>query len=208
MTKTVLCYGDSNTWGFDPRTKERFGVDTRWPGVLRAELGHGFHVIEEGLNGRTTVWTDPLGEYRNGKHLLIPCLETHKPLDLVILMLGTNDLKAKFSATALDIAKGAGLLVDMIQQSRTGPGCVSPKVLLICPLPLARLTELAELFEGATEKSRRLSAHYQNVANELGCSFLNAGDLIQCSELDGIHLDAEAHAAVGKAIAAETRRIL
>src|SRR5262249_11181253 len=91
--RTVLCYGDSNTCGYNPCTEARYSAAGGGPGGLGGELGPGYHGIGEGLNGRTTIWTDPLAEYRNGKHLLTPCLETHKPLDVVILMLGTNDIK-------------------------------------------------------------------------------------------------------------------
>jgi lysophospholipase L1-like esterase len=90
--RTILCYGDSNTWGYNPSTGGRYARDERWPGVLRTELGEGYLVIEEGLNGRTTVWDDPIEGYKNGSTYLIPCLETHKPIDLVIILLGTNYL--------------------------------------------------------------------------------------------------------------------
>jgi lysophospholipase L1-like esterase len=102
--RTVLCYGDSNTWGYDPASKHRFRDSVRWTGVLQHLLSNRCRVIEEGLNGRTTVWPDPIAEYRNGKQMLIPTLETHKPLELVILMLGVNDCKRKFAASAYDIA--------------------------------------------------------------------------------------------------------
>jgi len=88
--KTIVCFGDSNTWGFDPASGERFPADVRWPGVLRAQLGGGYQVIEEGLNGRTTTVDDPLQPHRNGLTYLPPCLESHKPLDLVTIMLGTT----------------------------------------------------------------------------------------------------------------------
>lgn len=205
---SVLCYGDSNTWGFNPHTKQRFDFDTRWPGVLRFELGPEFHVIEEGLNGRTTVWTDPIAEYRNGKHQLIPCLETHKPLDIVVVMLGTNDLKYKYSATACDIGKGAGTLIDMIQQSRTGRDNGPPQVLLVCPPPVASLSELAEMFEGGAAKSRKLSGHYESIAKEFKCHFLDAGTIAQSSDIDGIHLEAESHRAIGLAVAARIRLMI
>ena len=104
--KTILCYGDSNTWGYNPSMGGRYARDERWPGVLRKELGEGYLVIEEGLNGRTTVWDDPIEGYKNGKTYLVPCLETHKPLDLVIILLGTNDLKMRFSVSALIQAAG------------------------------------------------------------------------------------------------------
>ncbi len=108
--KTILCYGDSNTHGFNPATQGRFSLSERWTGVLMRELGSDYHVIEEGLGGRTTVWDDPIMESRNGRDYLLPCLWSHKPLDLVIIMLGTNDLKDRFSLTPFDIAAGAGAL--------------------------------------------------------------------------------------------------
>ena len=95
--RRILCFGDSNTWGYDPATGERFDEQTRWTGVLQAALGGDYTVIEEGLNGRTTVWDDPIEGHKNGHEYLVPCLETHRPLDLVVLMLGTNDLKRRFS---------------------------------------------------------------------------------------------------------------
>ena len=105
--QTILCYGDSNTWGCIPLTgahpPRRYGPAQRWPGVLRRELGDGFWIVEEGLNARTTVWDDPLEPFRSGKELLAPCLLTHQPLDLVLIMLGTNDLKGRFGVGARDI---------------------------------------------------------------------------------------------------------
>src|SRR4030095_16419851 len=104
--KTIMCYGDSNTWGCIPLTgpepPRRYGPAQRWPGVLRRELGDGYWIVEEGLNGRTTVWDDPLGPFRSGKELLAPCLMTHEPIDLVVVMLGTNDLKRRFGVGARD----------------------------------------------------------------------------------------------------------
>ncbi|MCW5845462.1 MAG: hypothetical protein KIT77_29690, partial [Caldilinea sp.] len=104
--KRILCFGDSNTWGYDPVSQDRYARNARWPGVLRQQIGAGYEVIEEGLNGRTTVWNDPIEGYKNGRDYLIPCLETHRPLDLVIILLGTNDLKKRFSLSAYDIAQG------------------------------------------------------------------------------------------------------
>lgn len=98
--KTIVCYGDSNTWGYDPVTMDRLPITQRWTGVLAQELGAGYRVIEEGLNGRTTVWDDPIEGYKNGKEYLIPCLETHRPIDLITILLGTNDLKMRFSVSA------------------------------------------------------------------------------------------------------------
>jgi lysophospholipase L1-like esterase len=124
--KTILCYGDSNTWGFNPVTQDRYPMTERWTGVLAQALGAGYHVIEEGLNGRTTLWDDPIEEWRNGKTYLLPCLWSHKPIDLVTLMLGTNDLKERFSVSAYDIAASAGVIVDLTLRSGAGPNGSAP----------------------------------------------------------------------------------
>lgn len=173
---TILCYGDSNTWGFNPATKGRYDRHTRWPGVMRAELGPDYWVVEEGLNGRTTVGTDPVAEYRNGIHLLQANLDSHAPLDLMILMLGTNDLKIKFSASVLDIAKGVAALIEIARRS-------VPRILLISPPPLGKLSEFAEMFERGTEKSTRLAAAYEKIALEAKCDFLDAGTVVRSSVL-------------------------
>ncbi len=201
--KTVLCYGDSNTWGADPVSRGRFPLDVRWTGVLQAALGGGYRVIEEGLNGRTTVWDDPIEGYKNGKTYLIPCLETHRPLDLLILMLGTNDLKKKFSLTAYDVAQGAGVLVREAQISAAGIDSAAPRVLLLCPPPFAPMagTRYEEMMEGAEEKSFRLAPHYRRIADEYGCDFLDAGQVIVSSRVDGFHLDASEHQKLGLKLA-------
>ncbi len=209
IMKTVLCYGDSNTWGTDPVSKDRLDRDERWPGVLRLELGEDYLVVEEGLGGRTTVWSDPVeGYHKNGKDYLLPCLETHRPLDLVIIMLGTNDLKKRFSASAFDIANGAGVLVDVVYKSAAGPNGGVPKVLVLTPPPLGKLTEYAEMFEGAELKSRKLSEHYRRIAQEKGCALLDTGQVIVSSDLDGIHFEKGEHQKLGKAVAARVREIL
>ncbi len=205
---TILCYGDSNTWGYDPATKDRFGPDVRWTGVLQRILGGGYQVIEEGLNGRTTVWDDPLSPGRNGKAYLPPCLESHRPLDLVTIMLGTNDLKRRFGLTSSDIAEGAGLLADMVVQiGRTAAG-TPPVVLLIAPPPTSRFGEFGEMFQGATETSRGFAEAYRMVAGWNHCAFLDAGEVVVSSDLDGIHLEADEHRKLGEAVAGEILRLL
>ena len=199
--KRILCYGDSNTWGYDPATKDRFDEATRWTRILAQALGRGYEVIEEGLCGRTTVWDDPLEGHRNGGDYLIPCLESHRPLDLVIIMLGTNDLKKRFSLPAREIAQGAGVLVRMVQESQTGRQQQAPMVLLLAPPPTGVLTELTEMFEGAGPKSARFSEHYARVAKELGCRFLDTSEVIVSSPLDGIHFEEHEHRTLGQAVA-------
>lgn len=206
--KVIVCYGDSNTWGYDPATQGRFGYHERWPGVLRDTLGEGYLVIEEGLNGRTTVWDDPIEGYKNGRDYLIPCLATHCPIDLVTIMLGTNDLKKRFSLSAQDVANGAGVLVDIVQKSASGRDGAAPKVLLMAPPPFKKLTGFAEMFEGAEAKSLRLAEHYRRVAEQFGCEFLDTGTVIESSAIDGFHFEVSEHAKLGRAVAEIARRIL
>jgi lysophospholipase L1-like esterase len=207
--KTILCYGDSNTWGSDPETGDRFPEDTRWPGVVRRTLGDGYHVIEEGLPGRTTVREDPIeGEHKNGRAYLRPCLESHRPIDLVTLMLGTNDLKQRFGSSASDIAQGAASLAEMALRSGCGPGGGAPAVLLVAPPPVGRLTDMAQMFEGAERKSLGFSGHYRRFAEQSGCAFLDAAGVIVSSDVDGIHLDAGEHRKLGEAVAAHVSGML
>lgn len=207
--KTVLCYGDSNTWGSDPETGERFAPDVRWPGVLRRALGEKYWVIEEGLGGRTTVRDDPIeGAHKNGRTYLRACLESHKPIDLMTIMLGTNDLKARFAASASDIAQGAASLAEMALGSGCGPEGGAPLVVLISPPAVGKLTDMAEMFDGSEEKSRRFPDHYRHFAGQCGCDFLDASEIIVSSDLDGIHLEAGEHRKLGEAVADHVRSAL
>ena len=201
--KTIVCFGDSNTYGRDPVTKGRLDKKTRWPGVLQQTLGAEYDVIEEGLNGRTTVWDDPVrgGPKRNGSLYLLPCLESHAPINLLIMMLGTNDLKARFAVTPYDIGESMGFLIEIAQNSRSGIEAKGPDILLMVPPPLGELTEWAETFQGGVEKSKRLSKYYESVASAYGCLFLDTGTVIQSSKLDGLHYDPEDHYKLGKAVA-------
>jgi lysophospholipase L1-like esterase len=206
--KTILCYGDSNTRGYMPGTGKRFPREVRWPGVLRRELGDGYEVIEEGLDGRTIVWDDPIERHKNGRAYLIPCLESQQPIDLVIMMLGTNELKMRFSLSAYDIAEGIRVLVDIVQKSEAGPDGAPPRLLLMAPPPVARLTEFAEMFEGAKAKSRRFGEHYRRIAEEQGCEFFDTSDVIVSSDIDGIHFEASEHQKLGETVADQVRKIL
>ncbi len=202
LMKEILCFGDSNTWGWNPKTQERYPKKERWTGILQERLGDEYQVIEEGLCGRTTVCDDPIEGFKSGKKYLIPCLETNKPLDLVIIMLGTNDLKKRFSLSAFDIALGAGVLVDITMRSSTGRMEKAPQVLLVAPTPLGRIFEWPEMFEGGLEKSKLFFKHFRDIAVNYGCEFFDAGKVIQSSLVDGVHLDPEAHRALGEALAA------
>jgi lysophospholipase L1-like esterase len=173
---------------------------------MAAILGDGWNVIAEGLPGRTTVHPDPIeGHWLDGSSYLLPCLRSHRPLDVVVIMLGTNDLKKRFSASPSDIAGGIGMLLSIVKRSESGPAGGVPQVLVVCPAPIrdsfGSRPEFAEIFEGGREKSLRLGSRYGVIAREHGANFLDAGDLIESSEFDGIHLDADAHATIGRAIA-------
>jgi lysophospholipase L1-like esterase len=210
MTRTIVCFGDSNTHGADPVDGTRHPRDVRWPGVLRAALGEGHEVIEEGLGGRTTVFDSPLAPARNGRDYLLPCLWSHKPVDLVLIMLGTNDVKRIYGMSANEIASGAGLLVDMARQSLAGPGGQPPAVVLIAPVPVGEATDRSVVwgFGTAREESAKLAAAYTVVARERGIPFFDAGSVATVSPLDGVHLDAQAHRAIGTALAPLVREAL
>ncbi|MBE7496412.1 MAG: SGNH/GDSL hydrolase family protein [Verrucomicrobiaceae bacterium] len=214
--KTILCFGDSNTWGFIPESileshPRRHPPEVRWTGVLARELGAGFRVIEEGQNGRTTVHDDPFAVSRNAKPVLPAILESHKPLDLVILMLGTNDLKQILNVSPGEIAMGVKVLAQMILSGDAGIAAKPPKLLLMCPpviLDNSHLPDIKAKFPHAAELSRDLPRCYAALASALGCSYLNTQTLIEPSVVDGIHLDAAAHEKLGLAVAQKVKSLL
>jgi lysophospholipase L1-like esterase len=206
--KAILCFGDSNTWGYTPGTAKRYPRERRWPGVLQAALGSAFHVIEEGLNSRTTVLDDPTrAPGRNGLPYLRPCLDSHAPLDLVVLLLGSNDLKHRFGLSAFDVALNVSALIGIIQQSGSGPGGAAPPILLVSPAHIGPLSGFADLFAGAVEKSRDLARHYRAVADQAGCRFFDAAEVVTASAVDGLHWEAAGHAALGQRLAQVIRQI-
>lgn len=209
MTRTVLLFGDSNTHGTIPMPdlgfSDRFGREDRWPGRL-SRLLPDWEVIAEGHPGRTTVHDDPIeGAHRNGLTVLPALLESHKPLDLVLVMLGTNDLKERFSVNAGDIALSLERLVRVTLASGAGPGNGAPGVLLVAPPPIIEVGCLAGMFAGGAAKSQDLAAEIKAAAARLGVPFLDAGKVVKVSPVDGIHYDAEANPALAEAFAAAIR---
>jgi lysophospholipase L1-like esterase len=204
----IVVFGDSNTWGFDPATGTRFAPGTRWTGVMAAALGDAHRVIEEGLNGRTTVFLDPIEPDRRGADYLPPCLRSHAPLDLIVIALGCNDMKARFNVSAAEIAYGAERLVMLALAEPVGPKGRPPRVLLVAPPPVAKLTGFADMFRGAEAKSRDLAQRYAEVAERRAIGFVDAGQFVHCSDLDGIHYEADQHAVLGKAMAEAARIVL
>jgi lysophospholipase L1-like esterase len=206
--KTLLCYGDSNTHGTlpsaDPTVRLRLGPAERWPGIVRKRLGTDWFVVEEGLGGRTTVLDDEIdGVHKNGLRGLPIALESHRPIDLVVLMLGTNDLKVRFAMTAVDIARANAALVERILGSlANGPdGRKGPNVLLMAPPHVLEVGQQIEARAGAAAKSQRLGALLADVARTYGIPFLDAASVIEPSPIDGVHFEAPEHLKLGNAIA-------
>jgi lysophospholipase L1-like esterase len=209
--KRILCFGDSNTWGYVPLGElERFPDDVRWTGVLQTGLGDAYRVIEEAQNGRTTVFDDPYEAIcKNGSRHLPVILESQKPLELVIIMLGTNDLKTHLGQSAQTIAAGAGVLVDRVLASEAGPEHSAPKVLLIAPAEVAAAQcPFGHKFDGAAAMSQGFATAYREVAEQVGVAFLNAADHVTVPTTDCIHFDAAGHAALGAAVADKVQEIL
>jgi lysophospholipase L1-like esterase len=205
----ILCYGDSNTRGRNPVTGVRFKNDERWAGVLQNILGREYHVIVEGLGGRTTVWNDPIeGAFKNGKDYIIPCLASHQPLDLVIIFLGTNDLKSRFPVSAADVALGAGVLIDIVKKSGCGREGKAPKVLLLIPPPLGEKAESSDMFEGGREKSLKFPRYFKEIAKQYRCEVLDTGTVIKSSDIDGVHFEKDEHRKLGEAVANIVKKML
>ena len=167
--RVVLAYGNSNTHGTMPMaTLEdagRWGPAERWPGILAQELGAGWRVVEEGLPGRTTVYPDPIaGVHKNGLALLPAALESHRPIDLVVLMLGTNDTKQRFNVPPVEIGESVSLLLHLIRHSYMGPDGGQPRTLLVAPPPVEEAGCLGEIFAGGAAKAQRLGSTYAAVA--------------------------------------------
>lgn len=198
--RAILCYGDDNTWGAVPGpAKRRFPIYTRWPGAMFKLLRTGYRVMEEGLCGRTTVFDDPIegafGVDKNGFRLLGSTLASHAPLDLVIIMLGTNDLKHRFAATPGDIAAGVAALVERARSPEFGPGFENaPEVLVVCPPAIWEVeAAFGPTFKGGREKSQILPAAFAKMAKQIRVPMIYAEDFIQSDPADGIHLSAESH---------------
>jgi len=210
--KRILCYGDSNTRGYIPGSTryDRYPANVRWTGVAQDLLGAGYEVIEEGLGARLTKHEDDRPGFvgKNGLTYLLPCLETHTPLDLVIIMLGTPDLKERMDLSAEAITEGMRECITCIQEfSARMP--LPPKILLMSPVVIDETVPFAAaLFKGGTGKSKQLGKLYAKIAEEKGSAFLDLAPLVQVDPRDGIHLSSESHQVVGEKVATKVREIL
>lgn len=205
----ILCFGDSNTFGTNP-AGGRHPRDKRWPGILQKMLGDEYYVIEEGMGGRTTVWDDPYEPNRSGKMALPIALQSHKPLDLVIVSLGTNDCKAHFHAAARVTAKGAEVLCQMIRGYDYGPGMPVPEILLVSPIHIGEDMErcpYVSFDEESVQKSKEMAKYYREVAERQSCLFLDASLVAGPSSLDQLHMDADSHLALAEKICEIVKRI-
>lgn len=210
--KTILCYGDSITWGSAPATGERHPFEVRWPNVLQKALGPDVQVITDGLRGRTTGFDEHLAACdRNGVRILPTSLYTHAPLDLVILMLGSNDMKPAIAGTALAAMQGMRRLVEIVRLNATRDRTTEPpEVLIVAPPALCETAnfEFAAMFAGGIEHSKMLASLYSDLADAEGCGFFDAGSVAQTSPIDGVHLDEINTRAIGKGLEPIVRMML
>lgn len=216
VKKSILCFGDSLTWGWIPVVEgsptHRYAYQDRWTGAMASHLGDGYHIIEEGLSARTTSLDDPNDPRLNGSAYLPSAIASHLPLDLVVVLLGTNDTKSFFRRTPYEIANGMAKLVGQILTGGGGIGTPypAPKALVVAPPPLTPMPHpfFQGMFGGGHEKSAALAEQYRAMADFMKVDFLNAGDFITTDGCDGIHFTAENNRDLGKAIADKVASML
>lgn len=208
----ILCYGDSNTWGYiSGSDHKRYGNKERWTRLLAELLGNEFEIIEEGLNSRTLISNDtrPGKEGKNGYEYLIPCLDTHDPIDLVVLMLGTNELKSAYNKTAEQIGNMLEeYFVKTILNRKSQMSDSYPKLLLVTPPVVNENTEYCkqkDKYLGAMQKSKELNLIYKNIAKKYDCYFLGNEELT--TGIDGVHLTKESHKKLAEMLNIKIREI-
>ena len=217
--KNILCFGDSNTWGFvpgafDPETlyMKRYSIRERWPGLLSNILGEDFHIIEEGLNGRTTNVEYPDLSGRSGTSYILPCLYSHSPLDLVILNIGINDTKVIFDRSMMEISKGMAEIIDLIRSTSYGPDMQGqPQILLLSPSALIHEGYVDQnnesAFKGGMEKSLLFNDYYEKLALERDCHYVDLQSVVSYSKIDGLHYDKRGHEVVASSVASKINEI-
>ena len=212
MRKHIICLGDSNTHGYcaDPNDcadhGNRFNENERWTCLLQEHLGSGYLVVEEGLSGRTTCFEDPLHEGLSALNYIHPCLKSHEFVDLLVIMLGTNDVKERFSASAACVAIAMGRLVKKAMATECWGGR-KPNILVIAPPPIGEDMQASPvgvtMGNGCREKSLELAKHYKEQCDLIGCHFLDARDLgAQFNTVDYMHLTRQGHANLARSLAA------
>ena len=212
MKRRIVCFGDSNTWGFNAITAERFPEDIRWTSLLANLLGNEFQVIEEGLSGRTSVIDDPLFEGLNGYTYIHPCLMSHSPLELVIIMLGTNDTKERFHLTSYNIAQGIAKLSFKAKNTPAGFNGSFPKVLVMAPPPIRKKEIESEVVKSmlieCDIKSEEISIHLMQLLENQDIEFLDAKGFVEMNKVDFMHLDEEGHKLLSQLVFHKIKSIL
>ncbi len=197
----LLCFGDSNTWGFVPNENRRYNLDERWTGLLACNLPKEWSLVENGQPGRTSVYEDKECGFTSGLSALKLALKEYSP-QLVIIMLGTNDLKSSFGLSAEEVSFSVAELVEEVK----GAGCSTSGILLVSPPAIHEQGSFARLFfSGSEEKSKQLAHHYRLRAQELGCEFFDASKVVRTCSREGVHWPVDQHAAMAEAI---TRKVL
>ncbi len=209
--KTVLCYGDSLTWGYDAAGPGRHALEDRWPSAMQAALGAKAYVVADGLNGRTTSFDDHVaGADRNGARILPTVLTVHAPVDLIVIMLGSNDMKPWIHGNPVAAKQGMERLIDIVRGHDYQFGWPAPRILVVSPPPIRHTDEpeFKEMFAGGATASRQLAPLYAALAEEAGCGFFDAGTVAETTPLDGVHLDVENTRRIGEALAPVVRVML
>lgn len=208
----ILVYGDSLSWGIVPGSRRRFAFDERWPGVMELELarlGRQVRVIEDCLNGRRTVWEDPYKPGRSGLTGLEQRIEVNSPLALVVLLLGTNDFQSMHQHNPWHAAQGIATLITAIRRAPIEPGMPQPQILVVAPPTIQPAKgPIAPKFAGAEIKAAGLADAIAQAVADAGCPFFDAGGVITTSRVDGVHLDADQHLALGRALAVKVAELL
>ncbi|MEZ4358263.1 MAG: GDSL-type esterase/lipase family protein [Eubacteriales bacterium] len=212
--KRIMVYGDANCWGFSPSEDtqgQRYDEKNRWPSIMRSMLGMDFEIIEENMCGRTTVFNDPFNENKNGLKTMDFCLMSHSPLDLIIIMLGTSDLKCFYNANPIIITRGLSLICDKILAFGDGQNGKPPKILVISPVEIEKDIKNSafgyEYDNTASKYSKELKQYYNQLSSEYDIEFLAASDHVRASDEDSIHLTPQGQRDLAAAVASKVKEI-
>lgn len=214
MKKHIVCFGDSNTHGYRAEDNGRFDEEQRWTCLLQKKLGEDYLILEEGLSGRTTCFDDPIQEGLSGLNYIYPCLMSHEPVDLLIIMLGTNDTKERFGSSPVCIAVGLKRLVDKAKSVQDCWREGKPNILIVTPQNIGRAyagTEaVGTMGLGCAEKSEKLAEEYRKVAKLTDCHYLDANEAVTAgpNQIDFMHLTGEGHSQLAEALADKIRQIV
>ena len=201
MKKRILCFGDSNTWGFIPGVGDRYDEDTRWTGRLQTILGDDYAVVEEGMNGRTAAFLDFLEPWCIGIEYIAPCLISQFPLDAIVIMLGTNDTKTRYGASAEEVGYGVSELLHKIKYVCQKTGLERPATLIMAPPAIGDMDGDPEFGPDSILKSRILGPILAEKAEAHGCDFVDIAKIVTEVGVDNVHMTPEGHAKVAETVA-------